>query len=47
MKSFLDADGHVTEPLESLSRHLGKEHQNRPLFTSEAWDRSLGGTLGR
>ena len=49
MKSFpiIDADGHVTESLESLRRHLGKEHQSRPLFTSEAWDRSFGGTLGK
>ena len=49
MKSFpiIDADGHVTESLESLRRHLGKEHQSRPLFTLEAWDRSFGGTLGK
>lgn len=49
MKNFpiIDADGHVTESLESLRRHLSKEHQSRPLFTSEAWDRSFGGTLGK
>jgi hypothetical protein len=49
MKTFpiIDADGHVTESLESLRKHLGQEHQNRPLFTSEAWDRSFGGTLGK
>ena len=49
MKNFpiIDADGHVTESLESLRKHLGKEHQARPLFTSEAWDRSFGGTLGK
>ena len=49
MKSFpiIDADGHVTDSLESLRRHLGKEYQSRPLFTAEAWYRSFGGTLGK
>jgi predicted TIM-barrel fold metal-dependent hydrolase len=49
MKDFpiIDADGHVTESLESLRKHLKKEYRNRPLFTTEAWDRSFGGTLGK
>lgn len=49
MKNFpiIDADGHVTESLESLKKHLNDAHRNRPLFTSEAWDRSFGGTLGK
>jgi predicted TIM-barrel fold metal-dependent hydrolase len=49
MKHFpiIDADGHVTETLESLKKHLKPEYRNRPLMTSEAWDRSFGGTLGK
>ena len=49
MKQFpiIDADGHVTETLESLKKHLKPEYRNRPLMTSEAWDRSFGGTLGK
>ena len=49
MKEFpiIDADGHVTESLESLKPHLKPENRNRPLLTSEAWDRSFGGTLGK
>jgi predicted TIM-barrel fold metal-dependent hydrolase len=49
MKNFpiIDADGHVTESLESLKKHLSKEYKNRPLFNTEAWDRSFGGTLGK
>src|SRR5262249_9003639 len=49
MQNFpiIDADGHVTESNESLRKHLKKEYRNRPLMHSEAWDRSLGGTLGK
>jgi hypothetical protein len=49
MKNFpiIDADGHVTESLESLKKHLSNDFKNRPLFTTEAWDRSFGGTLGK
>ena len=49
MKEFpiIDADGHVSESLASLKRHLKTEYRNRPLFTTEAWDRSFGGTLGK
>ena len=49
MKNFpvIDADGHVTESIASLQKHLKQEYRNRPLMTSEAWDRSFGGTLGK
>ena len=49
MREFpiIDADGHVSESLASLKRHLKTEYRNRPLFTTEAWDRSFGGTLGK
>ena len=49
MKEFpiIDADGHVTESLESLRKHLQQAYRKRPLFTTEAWDRSFGGTLGK
>ena len=49
MKEFpiIDADGHVTESLESLRKHLRQAYRKRPLFTTEAWDRSFGGTLGK
>jgi uncharacterized protein len=44
---IIDADGHVTESVGSLRKHLKSEYRNRPLMTSEAWDRSFGGTLGK
>jgi uncharacterized protein len=44
---IIDADGHVTESVESLRKHLKESNRNRPLMTSEAWDRSFGGTLGK
>lgn len=49
MKNFpiIDADGHVTESLESLKKHLKQEYRQRPLFSGEAWDRSFGDTLGK
>src|SRR5437870_3459313 len=49
MKNFpiIDADGHVTETFGSLKKHLKVQYRNRPLMTSEAWDRSFGGTLGK
>ncbi len=49
MKNFpiIDADGHVTETFGSLKKHLKEQYRNRPLMTSEAWDRSFGGTLGK
>jgi predicted TIM-barrel fold metal-dependent hydrolase len=43
----IDADAHVTESDASLRRHLSPENRTRPLMTSEAWDRGLGGTLGK
>ena len=43
----IDADGHVTESFGSLKKHLKEEYRNRPLASSEAWDRSFGGTLGK
>jgi predicted TIM-barrel fold metal-dependent hydrolase len=49
MKDILviDADGHVTESTETLRRYLPREYQSRPLFDAEAWDRRMGGTLGK
>ena len=49
MKNFpiIDADGHVTESLDSLRKHLKQENRKRPLFSGEAWDRSFGDTLGK
>jgi predicted TIM-barrel fold metal-dependent hydrolase len=49
MNSFpiIDADGHVTETLDSLKKYLKEEYRSRPLMTSEAWDRSFSGTLGK
>jgi uncharacterized protein len=44
---IIDADGHVTESVASLKQHLKPQYRNRPLMTSEAWDRSFGGTLGK
>ena len=49
MKDFpiIDADGHVTETIGSLRRHLRREHRERPLMNSEAWDRTFSGALGK
>ena len=44
---IIDADGHVTETIESLRKHLKQQYRNRPLMNSEAWDRTFGGTLGK
>jgi predicted TIM-barrel fold metal-dependent hydrolase len=44
---IIDADGHVTESAESLKKHLKEQYRKRPLMTSEAWDRTFGGTLGK
>jgi hypothetical protein len=35
---IIDADGHVTESVGSLRKHLKPQYRNRPLMTSEAWD---------
>jgi predicted TIM-barrel fold metal-dependent hydrolase len=43
----IDADGHVVEPTAGLKKHMGPEFQNRAIAEGEAWDRSLGGTLGK
>lgn len=43
----IDADGHVVEPTAGLKHHMGPEFQRRPIAEGEAWDRSLGGTLGK
>jgi hypothetical protein len=43
----IDADGHVHDSPEILRRYLPAEYQNRPLMDAEAWDRRLGGTLGK
>jgi uncharacterized protein len=44
---IIDADGHVTETVESLRKHLKAEYRNRPLMNSEAWDRTFSGSLGK
>src|SRR3954453_6969219 len=43
----IDADGHVVEPTAGLKKHMGPEFQHRAISEGEAWDRSLGGTLGK
>ncbi len=43
----IDADGHVTETEATLRPYLPEEYRNRPLRDSEAWDRRMGGTLGK
>ena len=43
----IDADGHVTETAQGLQKHLQPENRSRLLFSSDAWDRSFGGTLGK
>lgn len=43
----IDADGHVTEPAAGLRKYMGESYQNRPIAEGEAWDRGLGGTLGK
>ena len=49
MKDMLviDADGHVSESNASLKKFLKEEQRSRPLQASEAWNRSLDGTLGK
>jgi uncharacterized protein len=43
----IDSDGHVTETEATLRPYLPEEYRNRPLRDSEAWDRRMGGTLGK
>ena len=43
----IDADGHVEESAASLQKYLKKENRGRPLWTSDAWDRDFGKTLGK
>jgi uncharacterized protein len=49
MKDLLviDADGHVSDSPAVLRKYLREEYRNRPLMDGEAWDRRLGGTLGK
>jgi uncharacterized protein len=48
--NIVDADGHVTESQEQLSRYLDEPYRRRPLgfpwFPQDGWDRRLLGTLG-
>lgn len=44
---MIDADGHVSESNASLKKFLKEEHRSRPLQATEAWNRSLDGTLGK
>lgn len=48
MQSYgaIDADGHITESAKQLLPYLPHRHHHRPLYPSDGWDRSLGGTLG-
>ena len=43
----IDADGHVEESAASLQKYLKEENRGRPLWTSDAWDRDFGKTLGK
>ena len=47
---IIDADGHVTETWEQISRHLDEPYRKRPLLTplfpQDGWDRRLIGTKG-
>ena len=45
----VDADAHVTETAEDLRPYLKEEHRQRPIWMGggDAWDRFLGGTLGK
>ena len=49
MKDLLaiDADGHVSDSAAVLRKYLPEEYQHRPLRDGEAWDRRLGGSLGK
>lgn len=49
MRDFpiIDADGHVVETAAGLKRHMREEYQHRPIAESEAWDRTMGGRLGK
>src|SRR5262245_35800675 len=48
--SIIDADRHVTETQEQLSRYLDEPYRRRPAgvpwFPQDGWDRRLLGTLG-
>jgi hypothetical protein len=51
--AVLDADGHVTEPAEQLARYIDPAYREygpssgaRTYYPTDAWDRSVRGTLG-
>ena len=48
--TILDADGHVTESQEQVSKYLDDRHKRRPqnfsFYPWDGWDRRLLGTLG-
>jgi predicted TIM-barrel fold metal-dependent hydrolase len=48
--AILDADGHVTESQEQVSKYLDDRHKRRPqtfsFYPWDGWDRRLLGTLG-
>ncbi len=47
---IFDADGHVTESIEQVSKYLDDRYRSRPLtlglYPLDGWDRRLFGTLG-
>src|SRR5262245_63087704 len=51
--AIVDADGHVTESSEQLSRYIDPAYRNygssagaRTYYSNDGWDRSVRGTLG-
>ena len=44
---IIDADAHVSEPLNKLRASMKEEFQHRPISEGEGWDRTLGGRLGK
>jgi predicted TIM-barrel fold metal-dependent hydrolase len=44
---IIDADGHVSEPVQKIRKLMSEEYQRRPISEGESWDRSFGGTLGK
>jgi uncharacterized protein len=50
IETIVDADGHVTESVEQVSKYLDEPYRRRPLNFSfypwDGWDRRLLGTLG-
>jgi predicted TIM-barrel fold metal-dependent hydrolase len=43
----IDGDGHVRESIPALKKLLGPLGERRSIFTGDAWDRQIRGTLGQ